>query len=286
MPRRSHGVTLVELIVAISLLTLLSGAALRSLLALGRQAVAVSEHATVQASVRTGMLLAQAELRELGADASGTDLIRIAPDSVTFRAWRGFGVTCAVSAFQIRVRHDAPLPFSALRGVAPGRDSLLLFVEGNPASALDDQWIHLPVLSVGAASCGGAAALALGTPDFSARLPSGTLSDVVPGGPVRTFEVIRLAEYASAGQRWLGTASVSGGEAIQPLAGPLAGAGLTLEYLGGDGAPTSNPAAVRGIRATLVGAGERTVARNWSGGQNAAVVDTVSTRLFLRNMPR
>ena len=286
MSRRCQGVTLVELIVAIALLTLLSGAALRSLLALGRQSVAVSEHATVQASVRTGMLLAQAELRELGADASGADLIRMAPDSVTFRAWRGFGVTCAVSATQIRIRNDAPLPFSALRGVAPGRDSLLLFVEGEPASALDDRWIRLPVLSVGTTSCSGTPAIALGTVDFAALLPSGMLTDVVPGGPARVFEVVRLAEYASGGQRWLGTASVSGRETIQPLAGPLAGDGLTLEYLGREGTPTSDPAAVRSIRATLVAAGERAVARIWSGGPNAVVVDTVSTRLLLRNMAR
>jgi prepilin-type N-terminal cleavage/methylation domain-containing protein len=286
MTRGRRGVTLLELIVAVALLTLLSGAALRSLLALGRQSVAVAEYATVQASVRTGMLLAQAELRELGADATGSDLLRMAPDSVTFRAFRGFGVTCAVTATQIRIRDAAPLPFSALRAIAPGRDSLLLFVENDPAGTLDDRWIRLPILSTGASSCGGTTAIAVGTLDFTALLPAGTLTNVVPGGPVRTFEVIRLAEYASGGLRWLGVASLSGGETIQPLAGPLAGDGLTLEYLDGEGTAVSDPAAVRSLGATLVGASERTVARHWTGGPNAMVVDTISARLFLRNTPR
>lgn len=277
--------TLVELLVAIVLLTLLTAAALRAMLALGRQSVAVTEHAAVQAGVRTGLLLAQSELREIGADASGPDLLRMAADSVSFRAMRGFGVTCAVSAAQVRVRDDAPLAFNAIRAVVPGRDSLLLFVEGDTASRLDDRWVRSPVLSVGASSCGGIAALAFGTVDLAGLLGSGTLGDVVAGGPVRAFEIVRLAEYTSAGQRWLGFASVSGGETIQPVAGPLASDGLTLEYLDIGGVATSTPAAVRSIRMALVGASERAVARGWSGGPTEFAVETVSTRLSLRNAP-
>ncbi len=281
----SRGVTLVEMIVAIALLTLITTATLRSLLALGRQSVAVTEHAAVQAGVRTGMGLARAELRELGSDVGGADLVQLATDSITFRAARGFGVTCGMAVSQVRILDAPPLPFSRLRAPAPGRDSLLLFVEGDSATAADDRWIVLPVLSVGGASCGGVPALAIGTVDLTAFLPSGALAEIVVGGPVRTFEVMRLAEYASGGQRWLGQASVSGGEVIQPLAGPLAGDGLTLEYLG-DGGTVVDPAAVRSIRITLVGASERRAAINWTGGANAFVAETVSTRLFLRNVRR
>lgn len=96
--RARAGVALVELIVAIALLTLLVAATLRSSLALGRQSVAVAEHAAVQAGVRTGMLLARAELRELGSGFTGADLLRLDTDSITFRAARGFGVTCAMAA--------------------------------------------------------------------------------------------------------------------------------------------------------------------------------------------
>lgn len=274
-----------ELVAAMALLTLLLVPALRALLGVGRQSAAVVEHAAVQAGVRTGLLLAEAELRELGADASGADVLRLAPDSITYRAARGFGVTCAVFATQIRILDAPPIPFSALRAISPGRDSLLLFVEGDPLTSVDDRWVRAPVLSVGRGSCAGAPALVVGTTDLTLLLPSGTLSDLVPGGPVRTFEVVRLAEYSSGGQRWLGSASQSGGEAIQPIAGPLVGGGMALEFLDAAGAPTAAPAAVRSVRVTLEGASERAVSRHWSAGPSAFVVETVATRLFLRNLP-
>jgi hypothetical protein len=195
-------------------------------------------------------------------------------------------VTCAVWASQVHILDAPPLPFSRLRAPSPGRDSLWLFVEGDSTTSIDDRWIVLPVLSVGAGSCGGAPALALGTVDMTPFLPSGDLADVGEGGPVRTFEVSRLAEYASGGQRWLGLASVSGGESIQPIAGPLTGEGLRLEYLDGTGAEVVDPAAVRSIRITLVGASERRAAIGWTGGPKAFVAETVSTRLFLRNVQR
>ncbi|MEZ4411599.1 MAG: prepilin-type N-terminal cleavage/methylation domain-containing protein [Gemmatimonadales bacterium] len=284
MARPRGGVTLLELLVALVLLTLVTAAVLRTSLALGRQSVAVAEHAAVQAGVRAGMVLARAELRELGSDAAGADILRLDPDSITFRAARGFGVTCAVWPSQIHILDAPPLPFSRLRNIAPGRDSLLLFVEGDSTTPTDDRWVTLPVLAVGSASCAGLRAIAVQTSDITALLPSGTTGGIVVGGLVRTFEVLRLAEYASGGQRWLGLASVSGGEPIQPLAGPLDGDGLSFEYLDHAGASVGDPAAVRSIRITLVGASERRAAIGWSGGPKAFIAETVSTRLFLRNV--
>jgi hypothetical protein len=280
-------VSLVELVVALALFGVVGGLALRAIAMMGRHAVAVSEHATAGGSARTGLLLLQSELRALGGDPSGSaDLVRITADSVTYRAIRGAGVTCAVAAAQVRIRNAAPIPFGGLRAIAPGRDSLLLFVEGDPASPLDDRWIRVPVTSVGSAVCGGVPAIAVGTPDFTAALPSGDLSGVVPGGPVLTFEVMRLAEYLSGGLLWLGTASVSAGEVIQPVAGPLAGSGLTLEYLSELGASVVDPAAVRRVRATLIGGTERPVGRAWSGGPMAVAAETLGAEIFLRNTPR
>jgi hypothetical protein len=286
MSHPARGVTLLELLVACVLLTLITAAVLRTSLALGRHSAAVTEHAAVQAGVRAGMVLARAELRELGHDDAGADLVRLDPDSVTFRAARGFGVTCAAWPSQLHILDAPPLPFSRLRTIAPGRDSLLLFVEGDSTTIADDRWVALPVLAVGSASCGGRPAIAVQTTDVTALLPSGTVADIVVGGPVRTFEVLRLAEYASGGQRWLGLASVSGGEAIQPLAGPLAGDGLTLEYFDEAGTAVLDPAAVQSIRITLVGASERRAAVGWTGGPRAFVAETVATRLFLRNVRR
>ena len=286
MVAKRRGVSLIELLVAVTLLAVVAGAALRSLVALGRQSVAVSEHAAVQAGVRTGMMLVEAELRGLGADAGDADLLQLGVDSITYRAPRGFGVTCALSANQVRVRDGEPFRFSGLRAVAPGRDSLLLFVEGDSTSRLDDRWIRLPVYSVGSSSCGTVPAIAIGTGDLSALLAAGAALPLLPGGPVRTFEVVRIAEYQSGGERWLGMASISGGEAIQPVAGPLVGAGLTVEYLGATGAPVVQGSAVRQLRIALVGAGDRAVGAAWTGRPAGAAVDSLLTRITLRNVGR
>ena len=282
-----RGVSLVEIVVALALLGIAGGMVLRSTVALSRHAVAVSEHTAVQGSVRTGLLLLESELRGLGGDPAGTaDLLKIAADSVTYRAVRGQGLTCGVTATQVRILDAWPNPFSGLRAIAPGRDSLLLFVDGDTDDPLDDRWIRAPILAVASAACGTVPALAVSTTDLAASLPPAGLASVVQGGPVLTFEVMRTAEYASGGRRWLGTASVSAGELIQPVAGPLDGTGLTLEYLSANGTPVVDPALVRRIRVTLVAAGERAVARNWSTGPAAVAAETLGTDIFLRNAPR
>ena len=286
-PGRRLGATLVELVVALALLGLVGAVTLRIMLGFSRQAASLREWSAVQADGRTGALLVQSELRELGAEAGGpADLVDMAADSVTYRAPRGHGVSCLIGVGQVRILDTAVLPFSSLRSISPGRDSLLLFVEGNPASTADDRWLRLPVLSVGASSCSGANAIVVGTVDFSPLLPAGDLSAVEPGGPVRTFEVMRLKEYLSTGQRWLGAESVSGGDAVQPVLGPLSGRGLTLVYLAQNGAPTADPRAVRTIDVTIEVQSREPVARGWSVGPRAFVSDTIRTTVFLRNSAR
>ena len=73
---------------------------------------------------------------------------------------------------------------------------------------------------------------------------------------------------------------------IQPVAGPLAGSGLTLEYLSESGAPVVDPAAVRRVRATLIGGTERRVGTTWTGGPMAVAAETLGAEIFLRNAPR
>ena len=241
----------------------------------------------LQASVRTGALVVPAELRELSTSTGGvTDLVHIDTDSITYRAARGVGFTCAVTATQIKLLNTTVLPFNALRAIAPGRDSLLLFVESDSGSAIDDVWLRLPISSVAASTCGTATAIAVNTPNFVASLPGGLLSSVRVGGPVRTEEVMRLKSYASGGQQWLGAASLSGGDAVQPILGPITANGFTLEYFTGDGTATTTQSAVRMIQITLIGLTERAVAQGGISGANVFLQDTLIARVLLRNAPR
>jgi hypothetical protein len=61
--------------------------------------------------------------------------------------------------------------------------------------------------------------------------------------------------YRSQGAWWLGARSESAGEVIQPVAGPLAPAGLRLVYRDSLGLPTSAAGGVREIELRLA-AGE------------------------------
>lgn len=284
---RRQGFTLVELMIALLLMTLVGSVIFKLLTSTQRVSTAQTERMLLQSSIRTGALVVPAELRELSTSTGGqTDLIQIAADSLTYRAARGVGFTCAVTATQIKILNTTVLPFNALRDITPGRDSLLLYVERDPATAADDSWIRLPISSVATTTCGSQTAIAVNTPNFINAIPDSQLASVVVGGPVRTFEVMRLKSYASDGQQWVGAVSVSGGDAVQPILGPITPAGFQLAYLTGDGTVTNVPAAVRVIRIQVIGLTERAVAQGGISGANVILQDTLVTRVLLRNAPR
>ena len=283
-----RGFTLVELIIGLVLMTLVGTVIYQLLYGTQRVSNAQAERMMLQSSIRTGALVVPMELRELSTNVGGqTDLVHIATDSITYRAARGVGFTCAVTATQVKVLNTSVLPFNALRAIAPGRDSLLLFVDRNPDKASDDVWVRLPIASVAATTCGSLAAIAVNTPaSFINSLPDSQLSSVRVGGPVRTEEVMRLKSYASGGQQWLGVASLSGGDAVQPILGPITTNGFSLTYFTGDGTATSTLSAVRMIGIRLIGLTERSVAQGGNTGANAFLQDTLVTRVLLRNSPR
>ena len=287
MSDRRRGFTLIELIIALVLMTLVGGVVYKLLNSTQRVSTAQAERMVLQSSVRTGVLVVPAELRELATNAGGaTDLVHIATDSITYRAARGVGFTCAVTSTQVKILNTSVLPFNALRAIAPGRDSLLLYVESDPSTAADDIWVRLPVSSVAASTCGSNAAIAVTTPNFLGLLPGGLLSNVVIGGPVRTEEVMRLKSYTSGGEQWVGVASLSGGDAVQPILGPITANGFSLAYFTGDGTATTTASAVRQIQLTLIGVTERAVAQGGNSGANVLLQDTLVTRVMLRNAPR
>jgi prepilin-type N-terminal cleavage/methylation domain-containing protein len=287
MTRQRRGFTLVELIIALVLMTLVGTVIFKLLNGAQRLSTAQAERMMLQSAVRTGALVVPSELREISTSAGGqTDLVSIASDSITYRAARGTGFTCAVTSTQIKIRNTAVLPFNALRAIAAGRDSLLLFVDRNPETASDDSWVRLPITSVTATTCGSDAAIAVNTPDFINSLPDSQLASVVVGGPVRTEEVMQLKSYDAGGEEWVGAASLSGGDAVQPVLGPIAPGGFLLQYFTGDGTPTTVLANVRVIGVTVIGLTERAVAQGGNTGANVILQDTLVTRVLLRNAPR
>lgn len=263
------GTSLLELVIALTLTGLLAALVWSILSTSAFRLRDRSERMAGEHALRVLAGATRAALESLGRDSSGgADLVSIGPRSLVSRALRGAGVLCAAAPDQIVLRQGAGW-WSALRDPVPGRDSLLVAaVTGSP------RWL----------------AVALRAPPRPAACPDGTgglalpvaldppaLDAIGPGSPVRVVEDVELRLYRSSGQ-WLGLRAVATGEAIQPLAGPLATQGLDLVYLSRWGSPTVVPAEVSAVILRLEGLTER------AGGLGLAhgvVVRPDSVRLFV-----
>lgn len=247
-----RGFSLVEIVIALVIMLLVTGALHRLLLSTQRLTRKQLDQVALQSSVRAGSLAVTNELRELTTRAGGTpdenDMVRIAPTGVVYRAMRGMGFICqAPSAGAIRIDRAR---FSGHRDPQAGRDTAYVFVPGDPGKALPDSWLALPITGVGNAACPGSAG-----PGITLTIPNPAVeTGVEVGTPVRIVEVMELRLYRSEGKSWLGARSVSAGESIQPVVGPLDDArGFRLEYLSDAGAPTTDLTSIKSVKVTLRG---------------------------------
>ncbi len=283
MASSSRGFTLMELMIALVVFAIAAGAISKFALNSQRLSQAQIEIIAMQSNLRTGILVVPTELRELAASGTGSDILAMASTSITFRAMRGVGFMCQISPTEIRLLDTGSIPFYGTRVIIAGRDSVIVFVENDPDDSLDDAWLVLQPTAVDLAStCGVNAAVRLTFNDFSGLLTNG-VADLQVGGPVRSFEVMQLAQMTSGGATWLGARSVSGGQAtLQPVLGPLQVNGLLLEYFTGTGVATTAPTAVRQIRITLRGLTQRAVSRTLEDSR-AFLQDSLITTVTLRN---
>ena len=272
-----RGFTLVELLISLVLMLILAGIGFRFFLVQHWTGTAQSETAAVQASLRAGGLFLTTELRELGGTPGDPDILALGADSLTYRAMRGSGVSCARSASSV---HLEAAQFRGFRTVQAGRDSILLYFEGNDSSFSDDRWVHLPVLAVGGSTCGASTAIQIGTSIDTAQFP---FRGFGPLAPVRTFEVMQVKLYQSAGDYWLGARSVSAGESIQPLTGPLMPNGLELLYRDSLNAPTTVAEDIRSIGITLRARTSLSVRTGGGSGPLTRRTDSLLTLVALRN---
>jgi prepilin-type N-terminal cleavage/methylation domain-containing protein len=276
-----EGFTLPELMIASVLMLIVGGAAYQLLVTTQRLARAQVEQVSLQANVRSGALVVTNELRELSTTVGGTrdqnDILAIAPSAITYRAMRGIGFICqSPSGNQIRVSRAS---FSGYRDPQPGRDSVYLFLEGAAITGIEDTWVPLPITRVStSAPCPGAAG-----PGITLTVPSTAfLPGLAVGTPLRVYEIMELKLYQSEGRAWLGARSVSGGEVLQPVVGPLVGdSGFRLAYLDGGGATTTDLSAIKSIRFAVQGVAAEPV-RSGSG-EALRPEDALIAQVGLRN---
>ena len=279
-----RGFTLVEVLLALVIMGVVSGAIYRLLNTNQRLALAQAEQVSLQSNVRTGSLIVPSELRELntwqGGGADRNDVIVAQPNNVTYRAGRGLGFLCQNAAAGATQLILAQSNWTGLRAPDAARDDLHLFIDGDPYDDNDDSWSQLNLTGVAAGNaCGGAQPLSwtLTVPAIPAAVPANT--------PVRLFEVMQLQLYAdAAGEWWLGARSVVDAAPV-PMLGPLTNNGFVLQYLDSTGVATADLTAINSVRLTVRGLTDAPVR---TGGQapQARAQEALVTQVLLRNSIR
>jgi len=294
MPRPRRGFTLVELLMVIVMLALVAVSVSRILVGGMRTSQAQLQQAGLQANVRTGGLVLPLELREIGYDSNITtaavtsDIDLMGPTWIQFRAMRGIGFTCGTpSLTELRVR----APVLGFRSPLL-TDGFLLYVENDPNTGMDDQWLPMTVTAIHLNStCGadGAIRLTITPPKVTPGGADIALSNIFVGGPVRFYERVRFGAFVDAdGLTYLGARSLSLGEAAyRAVAGPLDPvAGLQLTYYSRSGEvldpAAANPVDVRRLDIVLAGLTRQGV--NLAGAAQRQVSRmTTQTTVALRN---
>jgi len=262
-----RGVSLAELVVALTLAALVSGSVVRVLLLQGRAYRELVQRAGLADNLRAGADILAADLWSL--DAVDGDILALGPDSIRIRGQRRFGVLCAAAP----TGGGATLTFRdtltfGIRDFRPG-DSLLAYVPDRPV------WVVWAVVSAPwAARCPDSAAAERLDASFPGPPPSS-------GAPLRGFEIVTYRSYrGSDGSYYLGLRDAGG---LQPLAGPLSADGLRLAFFDTAGVETAVPALVQAIRVSLHALSAAPVARR---GGTAALSDSVTVWVTLRNNTR
>jgi len=277
-----RGFTLVEVLLALVIMGVVTGALYRLLNTNQRLALAQAEQVSLQSNVRTGSLIVPSELRELntwqGGTADRNDVSVAQPNNITYRAGRGMGFLCqgaAAGATQLILRQSN---WTGVRPPDAVRDDLHIFIDGDPYDDNDDGWSQLNLTAVAPGNaCGGALSWALAVPAIPAAVPANT--------PVRLYEVMQLKLYADpAGEWWLGAQSALDLAPV-PVLGPLTANGFQLQYLDSTGVATADLTAINSVRLTVRGLTDAPVR---TGGQApvARNQEALVTQVLLRNSVR
>ncbi len=285
MARR--GVTLIELMVAVTLAGIVASAAVGVAASVQRHAQRVVERAALEGTLLQAARVVNLEWSTVAFDSVTADLV-VSGDTIRYRAFRGLGVVCAVDPAGGGVILDRGQGrIRQLRDPSDGKDSLALLFTGDSTTSTDDFWALVPIVAPPAAALcpGGGSGL---------LVPTGPLAGLAvglrAGSPAAWFEVMEWRAYRSGSLDWMGVRSVSGGEGIQPFLGPLQSrtgggggpAGISALLLDPLGVPTSaEPSliglAVRGHTSGSVAAG------GWAS--HHVSVDSVVPIMTPRNRP-
>jgi type II secretory pathway pseudopilin PulG len=289
-------VTLVELVVALTLFSVVATVMLTILRAQQRFQTGSLEIIDTKRNAHQAIDLLYGELR---ATASA-DIYSISDSSIAFRTTVGTSHVCSLDPSRssltlpgARARRSAPL--STFLTLPRAGDSLLIFDTGEAPEPVDDAWHrHVLIADPGGGICPprpfGLAADATEAAGFVIPIAPPVSQTVTAGSPVRFFRPASYSLYRGTGATWmLGYSTCAGGTCTvrQPISGPylpFAGGGeggIAFTYFDTHGVPTTAPARVARIEIVARARSGATVDVGHVRGQHYR--DSLSTAIALRN---
>lgn len=299
MPSRTPGFTLIEILVALVIFSLVATVLTRLLITSQRVTTSQQVRASLQSNLRVGSMMLPNELRMLNQSDS-TDILDVSSTSITFRAMRGYYVLCdtITSATAIKMVRVLPSPFTFDYRAPEVGDSLFVFYENDSTKISDDRWVRVGIAGTTAGTCTGndwtgstALAVTLASPGIP--VASFPLANFMTGAPIRSYEITKLSVMTDAdGVNWLGMCTGDPGTCtLEPVVGPLAATnGFTITRYDDDGTVvTGNSFAdrnsLRSLTIRFIGVGEQVI--NRAGGPTggfSTLQDTLTTVVTLRNV--
>jgi len=286
-----RGFTLVELLIALTLLAIVTAAFYRSLTTNQRVYQKQTQMIDLQQNLRAAASIIPEELRE--ADASEGDIKAMSATSITFRAHRWMAFMCVapptpvVGASTMILRAQPSYGRTLVAG-----DSMFVRYEGDDGTRYDDGWALARATTVVNAVCPDN-----GKPGVSIVMnmplgvaPNATLQNfatsIVSGSPVIGFETVTYALYQPSGDTLWFVGLTPAGGTQQPLIGPLLSNGLSFAYYDSTGVVTAVPARVARVDITVRAETNQPVRATAGASTLARVVDSVLTSVALRNNRR
>jgi prepilin-type N-terminal cleavage/methylation domain-containing protein len=306
-PARRAGFTLIELVIAMVLMSLVGGAIVKVLLQQQRFYNSTTDLIQTRQQIRQAAAMLPSDLR--GIASGDSDIYVMTDSSLEFRSVFGSSIACSVDAGggwvstvpKVLAKGSAMTSWTAVPSVG---DSIAVYDEGTITAQSDDRWSRAQVTGVtlrtgnvndGCPTASGLAQLA----DLTASNPSYKLTitpklvNVTVGASIRFLRRVHYSVYKASDNQWyLGyydckTGRVPVCNAAQAIAGPFqpyavnGTSGVQFAYYDSTGAVTTKPSEV--ARISLVVRGQSAGLLNLSGAGGTVFKDSLRIEVGLRN---
>jgi len=305
-PSRRAGFTLVELVIAMVLMSLVGGAIVKLLLQQQRFYNSTSDLIQTRQQIRQAAAMLPSDLR--GISSVGGDISSMSDSALEFRSAFGGSVVCVNAGGTLstvpRVLASGATMTNWITTPVVG-DSLAVYNNGATLAMAGQGWLFYritavtPVTTNAANGCPTATGLTragditAANPSLQLGLTPAAPNTIAVGAAIRFFRHVRYRIYRETDNQWyLGFFNCQFGRVpvcntTQPIAGPFqpyannGTSGVQFAYYDVNGAVTANPLQV--ARISLVVRGQSTGLVNLSGGGGTVFHDSLRIEVGLRN---